>query len=73
MSGSGHHIDGRYSAGLSPLNARRSSIDTVEKSDIRLDGRGSVSSGTAADVAVRINKAGHDHFTGQIDLLDVCG
>ena len=73
MARAGHHIDGRDTAGLRSLKARGAGVDAVEDPDVGLDRAGAVSPGAFADMAVRIDQAGHNDLSLEVDDRHIGG
>ena len=71
MAGAGHDVDGGEAAGLRLLDGVVLHVDGIEHAHVGLDGVGAVGPGAAADVAVRVDEAGHEDLAGDVDALDV--
>ena len=61
-----HDVGRRDAAGLRAPDARRAHVDRVEHAHVGLNRRGAVAAGGAADVAVRVDEAGHHRLAGEI-------
>ncbi len=66
MAGAGHDIDGGDAAGAGLLDGGITDIERIEHAGVGLDRAGAVAARARADVAVRIDQAGHEHLAGGV-------
>ncbi len=77
MARAGHNVSGCDAARLRLLDAGVAHVNGVQYANVGLNGCTAVAAGRRANVAVRVDKAGHENLPRSIDALgvlrDLCG